>query len=354
MVTAPRRLTTVLTLLLVASQAAAAGLSVGDNAPKVVVKDFAKGGFEAGTTYVVAFWATWSTPCWIDLIHLNELQKEFKEVAFIAVSVLERDQAAAKPYVESMGERLNCPVALDKLDADGRAEHGHMAKTWLQAAGQEVLPTAFVINDRGQVAWIGSPMNLANPLKQIMAGEWDLQAAAAQFKVDQARNDQVRELQTKLAKLEKSSPNEALSSIDQAVGIDPQMEKSLGLQKLRLLVGKNAAEGATYGHHLVEKVFPNDPSTLNALAWSIVGSNAPKPNPALVKTAIEAAQRADDLTSKKSGAIADTLAKAYFDNGQTRKAVETQERAIVLARGTHQEKAPGLTLRLEQYKKALK
>ena len=50
--------------------------------------------------------------------------------------------------------------------------------------------------------------------------------------------------------------------------------------------------------------------------------------------------------------IADTLGKAYFDNGDVTKAVETQERAVKLAVGTPFERDPDLKTRLEQYRQA--
>ena len=54
-----------------------------------------------------------------------------------------------------------------------------------------------------------------------------------------------------------------------------------------------------------------------------------------------------------AASIADTLAKAYFDNGELANAVKTQERVIELAAGTQMEADPGLKKRLRQYKKAL-
>jgi hypothetical protein len=52
--------------------------------------------------------------------------------------------------------------------------------------------------------------------------------------------------------------------------------------------------------------------------------------------------------------ILDTLAKAYFDNGQAAKALETQEKAVQLAKGTPLAQDKSMTERLEQYRKAVK
>jgi len=77
-----------------------------------------------------------------------------------------------------------------------------------------------------------------------------------------------------------------------------------------------------------------------------------KPDAKLVKVALAAALRADELSKGKKHAIADTLAKAYFLNGDAAKAVEAQERAIKLAKGTRLENNEGMQKRLEEYKKA--
>jgi len=47
-------------------------------------------------------------------------------------------------------------------------------------------------------------------------------------------------------------------------------------------------------------------------------------------------------------------ARAYFASGDVNTAIQTQERAIKLARGTPHEKDRGLQERLEQYRKAAK
>ena len=54
---------------------------------------------------------------------------------------------------------------------------GKMAKTWMKAAEENGIPTAFVVKD-GKIAWIGHPMGLDKPLAKITAGDWDATAQA--------------------------------------------------------------------------------------------------------------------------------------------------------------------------------
>ena len=117
---------------------------------------------------------------------------------------------------------------------------------------------------------------------------------------------------------------------------------------------KGPEKALAYGSRLVESVLKEDAGALNQLAWMIVAPEAPKADAKAVKLALKAAQRADELAQGKDPGIADTLARAYFDAGKPAKALETQERAVRLAKGTPVANDPGVRERLEQYRKAVK
>lgn len=339
--------------------AAADELGVGDPAPRLAVKEFVKGdpvkSLDKDKTYVVEFWATWCGPCRASIPHLSELQKKYKDVAFIGVSVFESEPKDVKPFVKEMGDKMDYRVAIDEVPAGGKPDEGEMAKNWMEAAGQSGIPTAFIINE-GKVAWIGHPMEMDKPLAQIASGKYDLVAAAKEYKAEKAKKQKLRELRSKLVEAQKEGPKALVKVIDKAIDDEPKLEPMLGTLKFVALAGQDgdADKALDYGKHLVEKVVADDPQALNRIAWAVVDPDAKnKPDAKLLKLALQAAQRADELAKSKDGAIADTLAKAYFDNGVVAKAVEAQERAVKLAEGTPAERDPGLKKRLEQYKKAL-
>jgi thiol-disulfide isomerase/thioredoxin len=335
-------------------------LGVGDPAPAIQVKEFVKGepvsGLEKGKRYVVEFWATWCGPCRVTIPHLTELQKKHPEIAFIGVSVWEQDQKGVRPFVQQMGDKMAYTVAMDDVPEGARGNEGKMAKSWMEAAGQDGIPTAFLIDRDTRIVWIGHPMALDEPLEKVAAGSWDVAAARAQFQKDQAQRSKMRELQEKLNKAQQSGdPQQMLAVLDQAIAADPAMEGPLGLQKYFVLSRgvKDSEKAQVYGSHLVDSVLKDNAAALNDLAWSIVAPEAPKAGANARKLALMAAQRADELTGGKDPGIADTLAKAYFDAGSPAKALETQERAMRLAKGTPVENDSGVKARLEQYRKAV-
>jgi thiol-disulfide isomerase/thioredoxin len=144
----------------------AAPLGIGSPAPKIEVQEFIKGEpveyFEKGKIYVVEFWATWCPPCRTSIPHLTEMQKKYKDAVFIGVSISENNWDGVKPFVKEMGEKMDYRVAMD-----GRA--GKMSKNWMAAAAQGGIPTAFIVNGEGKIAWIGHPMQMEKTLGEDVA-----------------------------------------------------------------------------------------------------------------------------------------------------------------------------------------
>ena len=178
-------------------------LGVGDPAPKLDVKAFVKGepiaSLEPGKFYVVEFWATWCGPCRVSIPHLTGLQKKHPDVAFIGVSIWEQDQNAVKPFVDKMGDQMAYRVAVDAIPENGNASDGIMATQWMKAAGQGGIPTAFIINKSGKVAWIGHPTSMDEPLEKIVNGSWDLTAARAGSRKE-SENRAAKGLEVELAR----------------------------------------------------------------------------------------------------------------------------------------------------------
>ncbi|MFO0890456.1 MAG: redoxin family protein [Isosphaeraceae bacterium] len=350
----------VVTLIGACSPLRAQNLTIGDPAPKLEVSSFVKGepvsNLEPGKLYVVEFWATWCGPCIATIPHLTELQKKHPEVNFIGVSVWENDQKAVKPFVEKMGDKMNYRVAMDRVPDDEKNNEGAMSKNWMRAAGQNGIPTAFIVNKEGKVAWIGHPARMDEPLEKIANGSWDVQLAAAEHKKAMEERVKMMKIQTKLmAGLRSNEPKIVIGAIDEAVAEIPRLEQQLGGRKFAALAELGAVDKALeYGKHLRKDVFATEEQAFNALAWAVVDPDVKfKPDAKVIQFAVETAEEADQLAKGKDAAIADTLGRAYFVAGKKEKALETQERAVRLAKGTPIENDKGINARLEEYRKAV-
>lgn len=160
-------------------------LRAGDPAPPLSVESFLRGEpvaeLKRGQIYVVEFWATWCGPCIGAMPHLSDLQAKYRDdgVTVIGVDVWEdrgpapRSEADVRAFVERQGDLMAYHVAYD-------GKSGHMAKAWLDAAGQRSIPATFVVDQSGKLAWIGHPDYVALVVQQLVRGTWDpAQGAAA-------------------------------------------------------------------------------------------------------------------------------------------------------------------------------
>jgi thiol-disulfide isomerase/thioredoxin len=177
--TAERLKLTAAALALVASTALALPaqrtLKVGDPAPKLQTGKWIQGepvkSFEKGKAYLVEFWATWCPPCRTSIPHLNEIHKKFKDKGLVVIGMdcWERDESLVAPFVKKMGDKMTYRVALDDKTSNKK---GQMAQTWMDAAGRDGIPSAFLVDTQGKIAWIGHPMELKEQvIEDALAGK---------------------------------------------------------------------------------------------------------------------------------------------------------------------------------------
>ena len=74
-----------------------------------------------------------------------------------------------------------------------------MADNWMQAAGQNGIPTAFLVDTKGRIAWIGHPMEMKDAvIDQVLAGTFDVQKAAAELAQQKLNDAQLDKLSDEL------------------------------------------------------------------------------------------------------------------------------------------------------------
>jgi thiol-disulfide isomerase/thioredoxin len=304
-------------------------LTVGDKAPEMKVTEWVKGdevtSFEKGKVYVVEFWATWCGPCKVSIPHLTEVQKKYedKNVEVIGVSIWESngDYSKVEPFVEEFGDKMDYNVAYD----DSKT----MEKTWMAAAGRNGIPSAFIVDQEGRIAWIGHPMSkMDEALEKVVNKTWN---------IEEARREQARALEEARAQREQMAARQELMS-----KIAPR------LQAFQTAIKENDAEAANLvAKELIEGPGGEDAMTMNTVAWLMVDPEGAFENPDL-DLALKAATKADKLAESKDPAIMDTLAMVHYKKGDFARALKLQTRAAELAKGTQFEEE--INGRLEQFK----
>lgn len=301
-------------------------LKVGSPAPEIKVAKWLKGKgqgkFEKGKIYVVEFWATWCGPCIESIPHVTEMAKKYKDVSFTGVSVWETEETTieqVQKFVDDMGAKMDYNVGID--------DNKFMAENWMMAAGEDGIPSAFIVDKDGSIAWIGHPMEMDKVLGEVVAGKFDRKAFAAAKEKEAAEMAELQKLMEPVMKaIESGDLKGAIAEIDKVIAKKPAFEKQVGFAKLNLMMASNDDKTGEYAETLATKHFNDDAATLNSIAWALIdpeGDTLKAP-----KSAIKISERSNKLTENKNAMFLDTLALAYFLDGQTKKAVEVQELAI--------------------------
>jgi thiol-disulfide isomerase/thioredoxin len=316
--------------LAVAASTAEAKLTVGDPAPKLQVAKWVQGdpvkAFDTNHVYIVEFWATWCGPCRASIPHLNELSKKFKDQGVIAIGqdVWDQDDGVAA-FVKKMGDQMTYRVALDDKSQE---TNGIMAVNWMKAAEQNGIPTAFVINKQGRIAWIGHPMGLdEKTLEEILADKFDIAAFAAEYERQHQAQKQDTELRIKLTKALKNKDwDGAEAAVAEMKKSEPAMGNSLDTVRFSILLGrKNYAEAYKLAESLSD-AHPKNAMLQNSLAWTI--ATQPGLEKRDLALAEKAALRANEATQGKEPAVLDTLARVQFMNGKKTEAIATEQKAV--------------------------
>lgn len=329
-------------------QAEVKKLSVGDIAPPIQVEKWIKGdpitGFEKGRVYVVEFWATWCGPCVKAFPHLSELQTKYKDkgVSIVGVNIWERgtDEATftkVKEFVGKQAEKMSYTVAYD-----GAAKA--MTTGYMEAAGRNGIPSAFIVDKAGKIAWMGHPAGMDSALEGIVAGTWDTAKAKAEAETEAA-------VQKVLAE-NRADPEALLAALEKLEKENPAAKAQIDQFRWQIYLMNGQADKAlpVIRTKVDEAITKKDSQALNQFAWMMVDPDGPftKDNRD-VDLAMKAATKAVEFTNEKDGAILDTLARVYFIKGNVDKAIELQTKAIAVAPEDQKEQ---LEPALDEYKAA--
>ncbi len=356
-------------------------LTIGSTAPQLDIADWISLGegkfspvskFEDGKVYIVEFWATWCGPCVASMPHLVAIQEEYADKGLQIISVSDEDRETIDEFLErEYGGEDDGPATYGELtsayclttDPDGSTQSDYMS-----AAGQNGIPTAFIVGKTGVIEWIGHPMDMDDVLISVINDSWDREAYTAEF---EAQNKMQKLLAQVIQKAQSGDTEAALELLQEAkTSADPQTLEELKYIEMSMQLGpvRQAMQSGDYEQALeqlatlrensdeelqseldivklnvmVEAEMHDEAAAilmaslddlasvqLNQIAWSIYdqAADVEEINKDLLAAATAAAQKAAD-SEPENASILDTLSHLLYVGGDLDKAIEVQTKAV--------------------------
>ena len=328
-----RRTLAALVMAALLPAAAMAKLTVGSPAPearpKVMIQGEAVGKLDDSKTYLFEFWATWCGPCVQMVPHLNELNKAFgpKGLVVLGTSVWEDDQAKVAAFVKARGDKMGYRVGFDADKA--------MAKGWLEAAGVDGIPHAFVVQ-KGKVVWTGHPGQLTD---KLVASFLDGTYSPDKAKVEKAKAEAdeaklAEKMQALGMAVQAKQWDKAEALLAETLPLVPEEERA----QLAEAVGDMIAMGRGDPSRIYKRLAAfaeetkDDAVMQNGIAWELATNSdfEGKRDLALASKLAERAVKLAEGTEGKAACL-DTLARIRFMQGKKEEAVQLQEKSVAAA-----------------------
>lgn len=378
-------------------------LTVGSKAPVISIEHWISDGqgkfkpvedFEEGKVYVVEFWATWCGPCVSSMPHLAEIQNSYAEKGVQIISISDEELEVVQGFLKRPVRGAKGPKAA-KEDSEGDADKKTAAKPvtyakltsayclttdpdgsvkadYMEAAGQNGIPTSFIVGKSGLIEWIGHPMSMDMPLEKIVSDEWDRDAFLEEFRKEQERDLVMTKLRAKMQRGDAEGALEVLAAAKQAAegdaetqamysqlefrlkatfamqkiqagetkeglaDLDALMKTAAPAEKQQLVLAKLNAMLSADMHDDAAKLLTEisgaeetTPEMLNQLAWGIyelAKDNKKDLSEPLTKAAMAAAEKAVKAEPENS-MLLDTLAHLVHLQGDLDRAIELQTEA---------------------------
>lgn len=317
-----RSLIALLTLAVVSSAAMGqmVNLHVGDRAPGLDVAKWVKGEetkIEEGTVYIVEFWATWCLPCRKSIPHLTAIQKEYEDQGLRVIGVSTEDEKTVANFVRTQGSKMDYTVVVDKFSSTDRA--------WLKSAGENGIPTAFVVDRQGKIQFIGSPFDedFDTVIDLVVRGRYDaklMEQARPHLKAaDTARKVKNWQLATK--------------HLQDIYALDNHVFAALLLEQFEMMLvdQKDSKSAYLFAEILIADRGPADPEMMSWLARKIVTDPKIAAEDRNFDVAMKAAKVSMEYAKPDNPAPRSTLAVVHFHKGEVDQAVALQTEAWMIA-----------------------
>lgn len=321
-------------------------LRIGDQAPMPHLARILKGDtefepFPEGGVTVMEFWATWCGPCRAGMPHISELQEKYadRDVTIVGVTREKPEVVEAFLAKPEWDDKTRYTMALD--------DEGRTSTAYMKAANRNGIPCAFIVDQEGRVAWIGHPMTMDQPLAKIVAGDWDVMEARKEYEEAQRSQQVMMQVRRSMMDAQRTGDyTDAIKTLDRAMKQMPG-NRDLEMMRFKMMIGPAAdPEGYEIGWKLF-KANRDDAMMLNEIAWYVLDDASVGDRDLVFAMAV--AKAANEAAGGNDAAILDTLARAYFEQGDVDTAIKYQEKAVGKADGPM---ADQLRKVLEQYRAA--
>ena len=189
-----RCLTIALAGLLILVPASAQDLTIGDAAPQLDVTKWIGGdpvdvaAAKDNQILILDFWATWCGPCVASMPHMTEVAHKYADKGVVVFGVTRPDDNNTLDIVEKfMADNKEIMGYRSAFDADEKT-----CDAYMKAAGRDGIPSIFIVDKTGTVAWIGHPMGIDEPLARIVAGTYDIARMKIVMSLEKRASDMKR------------------------------------------------------------------------------------------------------------------------------------------------------------------
>lgn len=324
-------------------------LAPGDEAPKLTTTAWFNGSpeneFKKGRVYVLDFWAIWCGPCREIFPKLTELQKEYADkVTFIGMDVWEENPSDIPDFLKKNEKDLGYKVATDVVkpfpsDIQNKPlfaqQNGRTSLDWMVASGNYSIPTLFIVDGEGKIAWIGEFEDLKAALDGVLAKTLDVQRHRQTYVAQKSKELTARPFQQQLnSQINDRNWSEALATADKLIELGDQSLYGFKFQTLLIELRKKdeALKVATWS---LENV--TESTALGQMAY-VLSAMLQNPASSDLDLAIKLGVKADELANPKRPGPLLSIARAYEKQGNKEKAIEWLSKALPLITDPAQKK----------------